>query len=263
WTKEKIIQEVFSLERKQKRRPTKHDYSNLYTLSKKHFGSWSNMMKYAGYNVKSLQKPTIPDLNSNSFHYFLGLLYTDGHVVFDKLNQTYKIMLFTSYVEEKNMIVRLIKNLFNYKASIRLKKYGFNKRINHEIYISSKKLCGFLIKEIKFPAGAKSLTVRLPNIVLKDPSKAWHFIRGVFDGDGSIINTEKAYFLKICSGSKRFINDLGKLMVKLGFKGGIIRQEREKLWVWKINKKKDLKRFYQLAYKDCNGYYYQRKKLKW
>jgi intein/homing endonuclease len=264
WNKEKIIKELLVLEKKLKRRPTKHDHSNLYFLSRKYFGSWNNLMKAAGYEVKYYQKPKISNSNPGLLYYFLGLLITDGHIVFDEIKKKYRILLFTSQKNERNMIIKLIKNLFDYNASVRSKKYGFNKKINYEIYISSKKLCNFLRKKLGIPSGAKSLTIDIPeSIKTAKKENIWHFIRGVFDGDGSIIKTEKANALKIPSGSRKFIITFNNLFISLGFNSGIIRQERANLWLFKINKKGDIKKIYSLIYKNCRGYYYPRKKETW
>lgn len=84
WNKEKIISAVHDLGKRLKRRPVKRDNSNLYFLSRKYFGSWNKMMEGAGYNTEKLQKPRIPNLNSDLLYYFLGLVCTDGHVVFNK-----------------------------------------------------------------------------------------------------------------------------------------------------------------------------------
>lgn len=264
WSRERVIEELLLLERKLKRRPVKRDNSNLYFLSRKYFGSWNNLMEATNHKIKRKQEVRIPKTNLNHFYYFLGLLSTDGHIYYDLIGGRYKVMLFTSYIKEKDMLVNLIENLFAYKPSIRTKKYSFNKTENYEIYISSKNLCDFLINEIKIPKGAKSLNIRIPKFIFEsNKNKIWHFIRGVFDGDGSIIKTSKAKALKIPSGSEKFVGDMGDLLISLGIKSFKIRKEREKLWLLKINKVEDIKKIYPLIYKNSKGYFYQRKEKKW
>ena len=263
WDKKKILDEINFLEKKIGRMPVKRDNSNLYFLSRKYFGSWNNMMKEAGYNVKYKQKPKVPSLNSNELYYFLGLLCTDGHIQFDKKNKSYRVIIYTSNKNERVMIIKLIKELFDYNASIRLKNYGFSNRKSYEIYISSKKVCEFL-NELGVPYGAKSFTIKIPMMIVNTKNNmVWHFIRGAFDGDGSIIDTEYQKFFKICSASKKFIDVFNKLLIEQGVNSACIRQERENLWVLRINRKNDVKRLYPLIYNNSKNYFYPRKKRKW
>jgi intein/homing endonuclease len=160
------------------------------------------------------------------------------------------------------MIFKLIYILFNYKASLRSKIYGFSKRPNYEVYISSKKLCEFF-GNLGIPFGAKSLTIKLPEIIKKctDPF-FWNFIRGIFDGDGSIIKLKTNWTFKIASGSNTFLEELNNLFLKKGF-SPILRKERENIWILKLHKKDEINKIYSLIYKNPKKYYYIRKRLKW
>ena len=261
WDKKKVLRETIILGKKLNKRPTKRDSSNLYILSRKYFGSWRNLMREAGYDFKERQNISLPKINSNKFYYFLGLLSTDGHIQFVNKGGKYRIIIFTSNISEKEMIISLIKDLFKYNASTRSKMYGFSKKPNHEIYISSKKLCK-IFEKIGIPFGAKSLIIRVPKIVKNSSSELfWSFTRGVFDGDGSIINSKKSKIFKIYSGSEEFINDFKELLNKKGFSPRTYK-EKENLWSLRITKKEEIKRIYNYIYKNSE-YYYQRKKTKW
>jgi len=264
WNKEKIILDIHNLEKRLKRKPKKRDTTNLYSLSRIYFGTWNNMMEYAGYKVKRIQRPKIPDSDSDIFYYFLGLLNTDGHIVYDKSNKCYRVLLFTSHREEKDQIISLIRKLFNYEASVRKKEFGYAKRINYEIHICSKNLCEFFINKLSMFSGAKSLTIEISPFVFNSKnSKIWHFIRGVIDGDGSIIKTENSSMLKIPSGSKKFIDGISCLFKKLGFNSGKISQERKNLWLFRITMKEDIKKLYKFIYSSAGNYYYKRKERIW
>lgn len=259
WNKEKVINVVKELEKSLGRRPIKKDSSNLYFLSREHFGTWNNMMKEAGYIVKNKQELTIKNTNNSEFYYFLGLLITDGHVVINKNKRDNKIKIYTSYEEEKEMIMRLIFYLFNYKASIRKRLMGFEKNINYEIYISSKDLCNFLSEKIKFPIGAKSLTVRVPRLIFNiNQGNIGAFVRGIIDGDGTIT---KIPSVKIPSGSKLFLSDIKILLEKIGIKSGKINQERDNLYTIWICGRDNLKKLREILYKSANFYYTRKKKL--
>jgi hypothetical protein len=261
-TKEEIIRRFYALKNKLNRKPVKRDSSYLYFLSRKYLGSWSNLLKEGGYDIKLKQYAKMPSLNKKEFYYFLGLLCTDGHIQFNKEKGKYKLIIFTSNKEEKDMIFNLIYSLFSYKASLRSKIYGFSKRPNYEVYISSKKLCEFF-GNLGIPFGAKSLIIKLPEIIKRCSDLFfWSFVRGIFDGDGSIINSKNNWTFKIASGSRRFLEELNNLFLKKGF-SPILRREKENIWILKIHKKNEINHLYSLIYKDSKDYYYTRKRLKW
>lgn len=225
--KSSLLHEIKNLDIKLNRKPTKRDSPRLNYFARKYFGTWNNTLKEAGFKVKKFQKPIIPEKLTPELSYFLGLLVTDGHIVFNKIGiKTYKILLFTSYEEEHNLISSLIKKIFDYIPSIRQKKYGFNKRYNYEIYISSKLLVEYFIKNFQIPAGAKSNIVRVPEIFfVAKKSNTSAFLRGVIDGDGSVSSKSKC--VRITSSSLKFLEDIKKLLLYVNIlPGNIIKDKR-------------------------------------
>jgi len=258
--KKRIIDEIRSLAEKLNRKPVKRDDERLYQIARKYFKSWNNSLKLAGFEIKDKQSPIMPDTKENGFYYFLGLLITDGHVVYDR-GKNYQIKLYTSYEEEKEMIAKLIYFLFNYKPSIRKRKTGFSKRANYEIYISSKDLCNFITNFSDIPSGAKSINVKVPNLLLSsDKSKIGGFIRGVIDGDGTILKSSTA---KIVSGSEGFLSGVKELLNKLGAKSGKICHEKENLYTLWICGKDNLRKLRGALYENSNSFFYSRKKDLW
>jgi intein/homing endonuclease len=221
--KTKLIQEVISLEHKLNRKPMKRDNSSLNYYARKLFGSWNNLMKASGYEVKFYQKINSIKFNED-FAYFLGLLVTDGHIYFNKNLKNYKVAIYTSYPEEKEMLLKLIQYLFNYNAPVTSRMYGFNKKPNYEIRIESKNLARIIMNDYDIPSGAKSLTVLMPTKIMNGSNKIkMAFLRGVIDGDGSIFNNN----VKIASGSIEFLNGLKKLLDDLTiFSGRIIKDNK-------------------------------------
>lgn len=260
WDKKKIINALKELENKLKRRPAKKDSSNLYHLSRKYFGSWNNLLKEAGYKIREIQRPTIHKSERDKLYYLLGLLNTDGHIQFQKEGGKYRILFFTSELEEKEIILKLIKQLFEYNASVRAKKTGFSKRLNYEIYISSKEICEFL-HDLGMPYGAKSKTIRMPKSLIENRRDIWNYMRGVFDGDGSIIFTKYGCLFKISGGSEKFIQDIYEVFKK-DMPSARVTHEREDIWELKITNKEDILKLYNLIYKNAD-YFYPRKKIKW
>lgn len=261
WNKSLVIQEIKSLESKLERRPTKRDSSNLYSLTIRFFGGWNAAMKIAGFNVRDNQEPNLPSKLDENLAYFLGLLITDGHIVFDEVHKKYKVMIFSSYDKERKILIQLIKELFNYNPKIRAKKYGFNKLTNYEIYMTSKKLAEFLTKKLKIPSGSKSRIARVPRYFFKEDNKiVAGFLRGVIDGDGSVGKTH----ISVSSGSPSFLGDIKKLLIKQDIIFGNIHTNLagSNTSEMRMYRKEDLRRFHNFLYSHAS-FFYPRKKQSW
>jgi hypothetical protein len=254
-SKKELILRVDRLHKQMGRRPQKRDNNSLNHYAKKIFGSWNSMMKFAGYDTKFHQKVELHKFNEN-FAYFLGLLITDGHIYYNTKRKNYKVAIYTSYNEEKDMIRKLILEIFNYKSATSPRLYGFNKRINHEIRISSKYLADFIINQFKIPSGEKSLKVKVPPKILSSNYKnKMAFMKGVIDGDGYI--SPKG--IKIASGSINFLEGIREISKSLDINSTkIIRDnKRTNTFSIRINKKEDLIKIKKIYEK---GYFYPRKK---
>ncbi|MBU2522761.1 MAG: hypothetical protein KKE23_00525 [Nanoarchaeota archaeon] len=144
WNKYSIIKELKRLEIILKRRPSKRDNSNLYALTRQYFGSWNNAMQEAGFEIKSLQTPITPKRLNKDLSYLIGLIITDGHIVYDKIPGLYKVLIYSSYEEERDILSSIIQKLFKYSPGISIRNnIGFSKKPNYEIRISSKKWQNF------------------------------------------------------------------------------------------------------------------------
>jgi len=254
--KNKLILDVKNLEKELGKRPTRHHNSSLYRKSRKYFGSWNKMMEKAGYKVRYYQYPKIPKKLTPDLSYFLGLTITDGHIRNHRTH--YGIYLYTSYLEEITLIVKLIKNLFNYNANIyRKKKFGFNKRFNFQITINSKALVDCLNEKFNMPIGNKSLIVRVPEIITNSDNEiVSNFIRGVIDGDGHI--TQKT--VHISSGSYLFLIDIKSLFSKFLIDCNAKIERKKTCYVLNLNTHES-NLIYHICYEKAK-YYYQRKREK-
>lgn len=254
-TKEEVIQEIKKLHRKLGRRPKRDDNLQLNSAARKFFGIWTNALETADYEVKRNQKPKIPDKLTSELCYFIGLLITDGHLVEDIKRGHYVLLLFTSYEEERDLILKLIKKLFDYNAYVRTRRVGFNKRDNYEIHINSKELLYYFKEVIGLPTGPKSNIVRIPKTFFNlDRELTVNFIRGILDGDGNI-SLKKP--INISSGSYGFLEDLQRIFLRLGLKSSKIYKDRT-AYILRLYLRQNLKA-YNLFY-DNTIFCYPRKK---
>lgn len=263
FAKKKILDEIKRIHKKLGRRPVKRDNYSLYFKSRKHFGSWNNAMESAGYEIKFRQYIEIPEI-TDEFCYFVGLVISDGHLQILKNKKTknckYTIYLTTSYSEELELIVKLIKKIFNYNPYFRAKKkYGWNKLTSYEIQINSKKLLKYINQKFDIPIGAKSKSVKLPSFFYNSEiENTAAFLRGIIDGDGCI-NKQR---IEISSGSNNFRRELVKLFKnKLNITSKIYSKGIGKIKTVCIIRKEDIKKLYCLIYPS--EFYYPRKKLSW
>jgi hypothetical protein len=144
----------------------------------KKYGYTLDNKSHDGNNRKhSIDINFFKEINNKNKAYILGLIISDGYVNKFKLT-------FTSKDSE---LVEIFKR--ELKSEHKLAKYDiFDKRTNktytrYSLQIASKEIVDDLNKLGIYPN--KSFTCEMPNI----PNEYfWHFIRGVFDGDGSITN---------------------------------------------------------------------------
>lgn len=145
--------------------------------------------------------------------YWLGFIYADGYVGETNCNLELTLKDYNHVEKFKNTICPTTKI---YKKVVRLN----NKEcIAYRVNISSKKIIQDLIYQ--GCTQAKSLTLEWPKYV---PSNLiHHFIRGYFDGDGSVgiyqcKNGNVSYSINFV-GTEKFLNSLSETLYKeLGFK---------------------------------------------
>lgn len=187
------------------------------------------------------------NLNENFFDeindksaYWLGFLYADGSVRM-KNNRSGELKLKLKDTD-KSHIEKFLKDI-NSSAPI---KCGINKKDNSKfccVLVNS----NHMIKKL-FELGCvqnKTFKIRIPKL---NDEMMLHFIRGYFDGDGSISrvkNRPNSFVVSICS-NKNFNNDLIKY-----FKFGKI-YEKKNYSVFKINKISEIKKFKDFIYNKKN-----------
>lgn len=162
--------------------------------------------------IKQNQNETKYRVKSNFFKnwseemaYILGLSFADAYIFKNKKKgYTFGISL----IDEK--LIRKINMTMESNYPIRKRTYGSN-GIIYELRFYIKQIYDQLIE--KGLSEKKSLNMRFPYV----PDKFfWHFIRGYFDGDGSVRRIGRFLHLTIVSGSKVFAEAMQQQITKRG-----------------------------------------------
>lgn len=198
--------------------------------------------------------------------YILGFIYADGFGGDEKFNN---IVIAVNDLE----ILEFIAKEFKFTGNIRkTKKGGFeNSKCGYSLNFSSKIMASRLREIGLYPN--KSLTIdTLPQI---DKKLVRHFIRGYFDGDGSIVLSHNTSYYKAIDGVIKYIYPTYCFMI-LGTKGfleEIIKEaefnyakihntKSEKIKCIKINAKKEFNNIFKYLY-DNSTIKLERKYNKW
>lgn len=184
-------------------------------------------------------------LDASSRSYIIGLIASDGCVYLDKASNRRRVNI-TSKDEE---LIRTLHGLLH-KANTRAVyhgkgAYGFN-------YINDRAISRLISYGI---SERKSLTLRL-SASLMDELIISDFIRGVFDGDGSVYVSRRyrgrVYLgVSITSGSKEFLEELSLLLEwHLGISAKVYKDSRQdhSAYYLRIGKSRDIAQFRDFIY---------------
>ena len=216
------------------------------------------MSIFKEYNINSKRKNRytldenyFEEINTQQKAYILGLIYADGYVGNEKFNNI-------SLTQKEYKLLFEVKKELEFTGIIRLGNKGSfeNSKPGYVLNFSSKKVANDLRKLGLYPK--KSLTIdKIPNI--RDELKR-HFLRGYFDGDGSIskyihkfkkTNKEYSYVkVKMCIiATEKMLEDFIKTF---NIEHYYISQSKTKEMKYiQIESKKELNRIYNLMYEDC------------
>lgn len=157
--------------------------------------------------------------------YFLGLIATDGYI-----SRTGYVSRLTGKKDKRINLVGInlsevdkhilysFQNYLKTKIKITISKKGkYTDKKNQKIYFS-KPIYRFLIRSEKLANDLlskgiilkKSLKLKFPSHDIIPKNLFHHYIRGLFDGDGSLSksNRDNRYQISITGGSKTFLNSL-------------------------------------------------------
>ncbi len=209
----------------------------------------SKSSKKYNYNDSIFEK-----IDTEEKAYWLGFLYADGYVrvrkgvgselrlklaVVDK-NHLIKFRYFIS-PDDIPMVYEEYKNSRTFKVSI-----NSNKIVNDLINLGC--------------VNNKSKVIKFP---LLESNLITHFIRGYFDGDGSVSFTDKYIGLNFVSGSKYFLKEISNILENFAkCKNANLVGISDNYKYIQYNSKEDLYKLYDFLYKD-SYFFLERKRIKY
>lgn len=178
------------------------------------------------------------NIDTENKAYWLGFLYADGY------QDGYEIIIRLK-VDDKEHLEKLKLDLNSSHPIRNTKEIGYftkKLKIMSNLRIGSKKICNQL--SVLGCVKAKSCIIRLPNL---PEYLVRHFVRGYFDGDGSISKSGRGIDAVLYSGSVNFIDDIEKLFhnEKIGFSRYIDYNN-----YLRVRRKAELVKFYNYMYED-------------
>lgn len=206
-------------------------------------------MKYTS-NLKFFE-----NIDTEEKAYWIGFLYADGYVRYTKRNGgELRLKLSAKDVDHLLKFRNTINSNSKFTYSTSKVKYNGIYSISDSVCFSiySKKIVDDLHKH--GCVNAKTNLIRFPKL---DDTLKYHFIRGYFDGDGSIHkikNRPNSFYVNIVS-NKLFIEDLYNI---LGY-GKIINYKNYSILYFRKNKY--VKNFRDILYKISNIYLDRKKDI--
>jgi DNA-binding transcriptional regulator WhiA len=189
---------------------------------------------------------------SSNMAYILGFIYADGCI--EDNDSRLNIRLQYNDIE----LLEKIKKELRYTGAIikYISKIGDKEYKSCKLQISSIDIVNDL-KKLGVVSN-KSLVLQFPDI---PQEYVIDFIRGYFDGDGSIDRPEYPR-IRICSGSKEFLYQLQKSLTDFGFTEKAIDKKKNRNVYNICYSYKETVRLYNLFYNNKNCIFLKRKKDK-
>lgn len=214
-------------------------------------------MKYKIYNNE------LSNIDNEQKAYFLGLIYADGCITHRKGKECH----FRISLTDKELIDQLYNqfNFLNYET-FDFGKYNKNQKIQYGLRKSCKELYNDLYKNGVFPrkSGENCHLLKIPNINTELIS---HFIRGYFDGDGSISISKSRPNIRraeICSTSKEFLLQIKNYLelnnIPTKFREKLLKRQLP-LYVIEWVNFSQISTLKELFYKDATIYLKRKKNL--
>lgn len=185
-------------------------------------------------------------IDNNDKAYILGFIYADGGVYKNKL----EISLSSIDIE----VLEFIKNKLDYNGVI--SAYMVNDKKYSRLVITSRKLYTDLIN-IGIIPNKTYISKNLPKF---NDEYTWHFLRGFFDGDGSIYSSNYkpiAEYTVNFSNNINILNEIKIILEKYNISSSKIRhryKNNDISCMLDVRGTFNIEKFYELAYMNANFY---------
>lgn len=205
------------------------------------------------------------DINTENRAYWLGFLYADGCIVDMKLKDGTKI----PQTVQISISINDIEILYKFMKDIELDKNiyigtQYNKKSITQycrLQVGSSVMCSDLIKHGCFPR--KTYTLKFPYEIPEELIR--HFIRGYFDGDGSIYLCERMQYDRrrgkeylqqnfCCNfqGTYDFLKSLETVLNRNNIITRPIRNGHGNVYSLDFGRRDSMINFFHYIYDDCN-----------
>ena len=196
------------------------------------------------------------NIDSEEKAYWLGFIMADGSVSKNEDTNSCELVIKLQISEEEHL-KKFNKSLMgNIPVTIHERNSSFNNQPYKycQIRLYSERIFHDLSKYGVIPA--KSLIKQFPDNIPDNFQK--HYIRGYFDGNGTIvISGKKNQYIScsFCSGSDLFLSGLKDTLMIHGIKSGVIYKEKDKnSFVLKISGMSNVDNFFRFIYSDSSIY---------
>lgn len=214
----------------------------------------TNYMYYSDFNY-------FKNINTPEKAYWLGFIYADG-CVYKRNNHEGLLSITLKNTDDE--IIKMFKNDIKSENPI---IYGKCKRENNKYtyYVNFTIVSEIMFNDLYLLGCRPNKSINLNKLPTIDKKLMSHFIRGFFDGDGSIYKIKDKYIRYCFSivGTSSFIKELvDYLNTKLFIKFGLYKDKRSKdLFSMRTTKRNSLKILYNYLYNDVSRYLSRKKKI--
>ena len=222
----------------------KEKYQDINPSEKRNYLTLEQCSKHRKYKVDS---DYFNNIDSENKAYWLGFLYADGYISKNK-----HILELGLKESDKNHIEKFAKDLkTDYPISLRKVKIKEREYKSYRICICSTNMNKTLEKLGCY--NNKSKTINYPNFIIGHKFEK-DFIRGYFDGDGSL-SVDKHKYIKIgfYSGCYEFLEQLQIRIKELCGVELYIRKDKT-CYALCISKRKEVEKFLNFIYENSNIY---------
>lgn len=169
-----------------------------------------------------------------------GIIGSDGHIYKDR----YSLCVVNKnedFIE--NVVIPLIHKITGKKKKSKFVPSGYGNG-KFKVHVTSVNFCKELIEKFNIPAGAKSQTIKPPN--LSDNKRRIDYLRGWIAGDGSVTNDRTRVKIEIWSKSFVMLEWFADVLKENGIKTKMFEEKQKKEHILRIGRKDDVLLFYKM-----------------